>query len=194
MHRHHHFFGGRDEHRGRGPWGGRMGGLGGHHEGHRERHRGGRVGRFLEHGDLRFVVLALIAEAPRHGYELIKELEDRTGGAYRPSPGVIYPTLSLLEDEGFIRPVTGEAGRKLYEATDEGRAALAENQAGVDAVFGRMAEAAEGSDSTRPRVGRAMKNLGMALMGRLGRRPISPDEIDRVIAIIDEAAAAIEKV
>ena len=195
MHRHHHFFGGRDEHRGRGPWGGRMGGLGGgHREGHHGHHRGGRVGRFLEHGDLRFVVLAMIAEQPRHGYELIKELEDRTGGAYRPSPGVIYPTLSLLEDEGFIRPVTGEAGRKLYEATDEGRAALAENQAGVDAVFGRMAEAAEGSDSTRPRVGRAMKNLGMALMGRLGRRPITPEEIDRVIAIIDEAAAAIEKV
>jgi DNA-binding PadR family transcriptional regulator len=190
MHRHHHFFGGRDEHRGRGPWGGRHG----RHEGHHGHHRGGRVGRFLEHGDLRFVVLALIAEAPRHGYELIKELEDRTGGAYRPSPGVIYPTLSLLEDEGFIRPATGEAGRKLYEATDEGRAALAENQAGVDAVFGRMAEAAEGSDSTRPRVGRAMKNLGMALMGRLGRRPITPEEIDRVIAIIDEAAAAIEKV
>jgi DNA-binding PadR family transcriptional regulator len=195
MHRHHHFFGGRDEHRGRGPWGGRMGGLGGgHREGHHGHHRGGRVGRFLEHGDLRFVVLAMIAEQPRHGYELIKELEDRTGGAYRPSPGVIYPTLSLLEDEGFIRPVTGEAGRKLYEATDEGRAALAENQAGVDAVFGRMAEAAEGSDSTRPRVGRAMKNLGMALMGRLGRRPITPEEIDRVIAIIDDAAAAIEKV
>src|SRR5471032_3701859 len=81
-------------------WGGRMGERHGPHG----RHRGGRVGRFLEHGDLRFVVLAMIAEQPRHGYELIKELEDRTGGAYRPSPGVIYPTLSLLEDEGFIRP------------------------------------------------------------------------------------------
>jgi DNA-binding PadR family transcriptional regulator len=161
--------------------------------GHRERHRGGRVGRFLEHGDLRFVVLALIAEAPRHGYELIKELEDRTGGEYRPSPGVIYPTLSLLEDEGFIRPVTGEAGRKLYEATDEGREALKANQAGVDAVFGRMAEAAEGSDSTRPRIARAMTNLGMALHHRLSRRPITPEEIDRVVAMIDDMAAAIEK-
>ena len=110
------------------------------------------------------------------------------------SSGVIYPTLALLEDEGFIRPVTGEAGRKLYEATDEGRAALAENQAGVDAVFGRMAEAAEGSDSTRPRIHRAMANLGMAMGQRIQRRPITQDEIDRVIAIIDEAAAAIEKV
>jgi DNA-binding PadR family transcriptional regulator len=191
MHRHHHFFGGRDEHRGRHPWGGRMGER---HGGHHERHRGGRVGRFLEHGDLRFIVLALIAEQPRHGYELIKELEDRTGGAYRPSPGVIYPTLALLEDEGFIRPAIGEAGRKLYETTDEGRAALAENQAGVDAVFGRMAQAAEGADSTRPRIHRAMANLGMAMGQRISRRPITQDEIDRVVAIIDEAAAAIEKV
>ncbi|MGZ6037651.1 MAG: PadR family transcriptional regulator [Phenylobacterium sp.] len=189
MHRHHHFHGGRDEHRGRGPWGGRIG----IHMGHHGRHRGGRVGRFLEHGDLRFVVLALIAEQPRHGYELIKELEDRTGGQYRPSPGVIYPTLSLLEDEGFIRPVTGEAGRKLYEATEEGREALKANQAGVDAVFGRMAEAAEGSDTTRPRIARAMTNLGMALQQRLSRRPITAEEIDRIVAMIDDTAVAIEK-
>ncbi|WP_309603908.1 PadR family transcriptional regulator [Phenylobacterium sp.] len=191
MHRHHHFHGGH-EHRGRHPWASHMaahiGGRGPH-----GRHRGGRIGRFLEHGDLRFIVLALIAEQPRHGYELIKELEDRTGGAYRPSPGVIYPTLALLEDEGFIRPAAGEAGRKLYEATDDGRAALAANQAGVDAVFGRMAEAAEGADTTRPRIARAMTNLGMALQQRLARRPITPEEIDRIVAMIDDTAVAIEK-
>jgi DNA-binding PadR family transcriptional regulator len=185
MHRHHHFFGGRDHHRGRHPWAGHMG--------HHGRSRGGRIGRFLEHGDLRFVVLALIVEQPRHGYDLIKELEERTGGAYRPSPGVIYPTLALLEDEGFIRPAAGDGGRKLYEATDEGRAALGANQAGVDAVFGRMAEAAEGADSTRPRIARAMTNLGMALQQRLSRRPITADEIDRIVAMIDDTAVAIEK-
>src|ERR1700749_206565 len=98
MHRHHHFFGDRHERHGRGHWG--------HWGDHaRDRHHGRHRGeRFMEHGDLRFVVLSLIAEQPRHGYELIKELEERTGGAYRPSPGVIYPLLSLLEDEGFIRP------------------------------------------------------------------------------------------
>ena len=111
-----------------------MGGLHG-------RHREGRVGRFLEHGDLRFVVLALLAEQPRHGYELIKELEDRTGGAYRPSPGVIYPLLAMLEDEGFIRPVEADGGRKLFDVTEAGKAALEQNRAGVDAVFGRMNEA-----------------------------------------------------
>jgi DNA-binding PadR family transcriptional regulator len=161
--------------------------------GHHGRHRGGRVGRFLEHGDLRFVVLALIAEQPRHGYELIKELEDRTGGAYRPSPGVIYPTLALLEDEGFIRPVTGEAGRKLFEITDEGREALKANQAGVDAVFGRMAEAAEGSDTTRPRIARAIQNFHMALGQRMRRGKITPEELDRIVSMIDDTAVAIEK-
>src|SRR3954471_23552934 len=89
---------------------------------HAERHarghgRGRRLGRLLEHGDLRFVILALLTEQPRHGYELIKELEERTGGAYRPSAGVIYPTLAMLEDEGLVRPVGGEAGRKLFEPT-----------------------------------------------------------------------------
>ena len=123
MHRHHHFFGRDREQRGRHPWGGHMRA---HLAGHLGRHRGGRVGRFLEHGDLRFIVLALIAEQPRHGYELIKELEDRTGGAYRPSPGVIYPTLSLLEDEGLIQAAAGETARKLFEPTEAGRAARAD--------------------------------------------------------------------
>jgi DNA-binding PadR family transcriptional regulator len=189
MHRHHHFFEGGRERRGRHPWAGNSGARGGHGG----RHRSGRIGRFLEHGDLRFIVLALLAEQPRHGYELIKELEDRTGGAYRPSPGVIYPTLALLEDEGFIQPVEAEAGRKLFIATDAGREALEENRAGVDAVFARMAEAAEGADTTRPRIGRAMANLGMALQQRLSRRPITPEEIDRIVGMLDETATAIER-
>ena len=190
MHRPHHIFDGGRERHSRHPWGGHMGSRGGMGHG---RHRGGRIGRFLEHGDLRFIMLALLAEQPRHGYDLIKELEDRTGGAYRPSPGVIYPTLALLEDEGFIRPAAGEAGRKLYEATEAGRKALENNRAGVDAVFSRIAEAAERAESTRPRIGRAMANLGMALQQRLSRRPVTPAEIDRIVSLLDDTAAAIEK-
>jgi DNA-binding PadR family transcriptional regulator len=154
---------------------------------------GGRIGRLLEHGDLRFVLLALIEEQPRHGYELIKALEERTGGAYRPSPGVVYPTLNLLEDEGFVRPAAGDATRKLYEITDEGREALQANRPAVDAVFRRMAEAAERSGATGPRVGRAMANLGMALQQRLSDPALTPEALDRIVALIDEAAAAIEK-
>lgn len=184
MHRHHHFQDDRCGPRSRHAWGG---------AGRRGRFREGRVGRFLDHGDLRFVVLALIAERPAHGYELIKALEERTGGAYRPSPGVIYPLLSMLEDEGFIRPSAGEAGRKAFEITDEGKAALEQNRAGVDEVFGRMDEVSRGSRMAGPRVGRAMANLGMALGQRM-RRDITADEIDRIISMIDDTAAAIERV
>jgi DNA-binding PadR family transcriptional regulator len=159
----------------------------------RGRMRGRRLGRLLEHGDLRFVVLALVAEQPRHGYELIKELEDRTGGAYRPSAGVIYPTLALLEDEGLVRQSGGEVGRKLYEPTEEGRRVLEGSRAHVDAIFARMAEVAESSESSRPRITRAMTNLGMALQTRLSRRPITPEEIDRIVAILDDTASAIER-
>lgn len=165
---------------------------------HWERHargraRGRRLGRLLEHGDLRFVVLALLGEQPRHGYELIKELEERTGGAYRPSAGVIYPTLAMLEDEGLIRPAGGEVGRKLFEPTEEGKKVVEESRAHVDAVFARMAEVAESSESSRPRIARAMANLGMALQNRLSRRPITAEEIDRIVNILDDTASAIEK-
>jgi DNA-binding PadR family transcriptional regulator len=165
---------------------------------HWERHvrgraRGRRLGRLLEHGDLRFVVLALLGEQPRHGYELIKELEERTGGAYRPSAGVIYPTLAMLEDEGLIRPAGGEVGRKLFEPTEEGKKVVEESRAHVDAVFARMAEVAESSESSRPRIARAMANLGMALQNRLSRRPITAEDIDRIVNILDDTASAIEK-
>jgi DNA-binding PadR family transcriptional regulator len=155
-------------------------------------HRGGRIGRFLEHGDLRFVILALLEDQSRHGYELIKELETRTGGVYRPSPGVIYPTLALLEDEGLAAPAGGE-GRKAFEITDAGRETLAAHRPGVEAVFQRMAAAAEGSETTRPRIARAMANLGMALEQRL-RPPVSEADLDAIVRLIDDTAAAIEKI
>ena len=162
---------------------------------HAERHghgRGRRLGRLLEHGDLRFVILALVAEQPRHGYDLIKELDERTGGAYRPSAGAIYPTLALLEDEGLVRQAGGETGRKLYEPTEDGRKVLEEYKSHVEAIFARMAEVAENSETSRPRIGRAMANLGMALSNRLSRRP-TPEEIERIVNILDDTAAAIEK-
>lgn len=179
-----HHFAYAHRHFGRHGWGGRSG----HHG---ERH-GRRFGRFFDHGDLRPVVLALIEIEPRHGYELIKELEDRTGGAYRPSPGVVYPTLSLLEDEGRIRQAGGETGRKLYEITDEGRAELDADRTTVEALFARMEDAARHANPGRPRIGRAMMNLGMALRARMSR-PVSPEELDRIVAMIDDTAAAIEK-
>jgi DNA-binding PadR family transcriptional regulator len=154
--------------------------------------RGRRFGRFLDHGDLRYIILALLEEQPRHGYELMKELEERTGGAYRPSPGVVYPTLALLEDEGLIRQAGGETGRKLFELTETGKAELDKNRTGVEAVFARMEEAAQHAGPGRPRIGRAMMNLGMALKNRMSR-PITAEELDRIVNMIDDTASAIER-
>jgi DNA-binding PadR family transcriptional regulator len=92
------------------------------------------------HGDLKFVVLNLLAEKPRHGYEIIKELEDRFGGAYSPSPGTVYPTLSLLEDLGYASAVVEEGNRKVFEITDAGRKYLEDNRSVVDDIFGRVDE------------------------------------------------------
>ena len=168
--------------------------FGGHMHGRRGGPRGERIGRFLEHGDLRFVLLALLAEQPRHGYDLIRELETRTGGAYRPSPGVIYPTLSLLEDEGFVEQQAGEQGRKVYGVTAAGREALERERAAVEAIFARMADAAAQSDQTGPRVQRAMHNLATALRIRLSQGGVTEAQVDAIAKAIDDAAAAIERV
>lgn len=180
MHRHFHEH---RLHRSRHGWGGHMG--------RHERH-GRRFGRFFEHGDLRHVVLALLEQQPRHGYDLIKELEERTGGAYRPSPGVVYPTLAMLEDEAMIRQTAGEGGRKQFEITDNGREELARNRAAVDQLFARMDEAGRAAGPGRPRIARAMMNLGMALKNRMARGA-SDEELDRIVNMIDDTAAAIER-
>ena len=190
MHRHHHWKAHR-EHRGRGPFGGGFG-HGGEHWGGRGR-GGPRIGRLLEHGDLRFVILALLKDKPSHGYELIRALEERTGGSYRPSPGVIYPTLSLLEDEGFARPTGAEGGRKAFEITEAGLEALERNKPAVDAVFARLDEAAESSPRASPRVARAMQNLAMALRVKLAGEKPTDAQMDAIVAAIDDAVAKIEK-
>ena len=190
MHRHHQWK--RHEHRGRGPFGGWSGH--GHERGGHRGMRGGRIGRLLEHGDLRFVILALIKDKPGHGYELIRALEERTGGAYRPSPGVIYPTLSLLEDEGFARQTGAEGGRKAYEITEAGAEALEKNRPAVDAVLARLDEAAKASPRSSPRLERAMQNLAVALRLRLQGEKLTEEQIDAAAAAIDEAAAKIERV
>src|SRR3977135_3189781 len=101
-----------------------------------------RAGRMLATGDLRLIALALIAEQPRHGYEIIKVLEEKTSGWYSPSPGIVYPTLTYLEEAGYV---TAEADgtKKLYTITDEGRAYLEQNRDFVDSVLERFAEMRE---------------------------------------------------
>jgi DNA-binding PadR family transcriptional regulator len=97
-----------------------------------------RAGRMLATGDLRLIALALIAEQPRHGYEIIKVLEEKTSGWYSPSPGIVYPTLTFLEEAGYVTAQT-EGAKKLYTITDEGRAHLDQNRDFVDTVLERIA-------------------------------------------------------
>src|SRR6266481_6377111 len=98
--------------------------------GGRGKSRGGPFGggRMFEQGDLKFVILRLLDEKPRHGYEIIKELEERSGGRYTPSPGTVYPTLTMLEDMGFASATVEEGGKKVYSITDAGRQHLSENK------------------------------------------------------------------
>lgn len=160
-------------------------------EGHHHHHfgRGGRVARFLEHGDLRLLVLHLISETPRHGYELIKAIEDLTGGAYAPSPGVIYPTLTMLEELGQAEAAT-EGSKKLYSITAAGRAALAESQPVVDSILARLA-GSSGRESAMP-VLRAMENMKTALRMKLGNRAASAESLRRIADALDELARKIE--
>ena len=105
------------------------------------RRRGPRMGgRMFEQGDLKLVILRLLDEKPRHGYEIIKALEERSGGTYAPSPGTVYPTLALLEDLGYARATPEEGGRRIYEITPEGRAHLAEHRSTVEDIFERISD------------------------------------------------------
>ena len=96
-----------------------------------------RAGRMLAQGDLRLVALALIAEAPRHGYEIIKLVEEKTADWYSPSPGIVYPTLTYLEEAGYVT-ASAEGSKKLYTITAEGRDYLATNRDLADVVLDRL--------------------------------------------------------
>jgi len=190
-HRHSHYDHGRRFGRAEHSYGGQH--LG--HNRHGRQGRGGGLGRFFAHGDLRLVILHLIAGKPRHGYEIIKEIEEQVAGAYSPSPGVIYPTLTHLEELGYVTVSTGDGAKKLHEITAEGRAFLDANRRAVDALLARMVETnrAHGG-GTAPQILRAMENLSLALRLRLSRGPLSEEQINAVAAAIDAAATGVEQV
>ncbi|WP_246702476.1 PadR family transcriptional regulator [Starkeya sp. ORNL1] len=166
-----------------------------HHGRHHRPHRGGRHGgRLFDYGDLRLLLLAMIAERPRHGYELIKAVEERFGGSYTPSPGVIYPTLAWLDDMGYaaIEPV--DAGRKRYRITAEGEAFLLANRAAADELLSRAGPAGtDGSDPVPAPLVRAMENLKIAMRLRLRRGPIDQATAEAIATALDAAAQTVER-
>jgi DNA-binding PadR family transcriptional regulator len=160
--------------------------------GRQHRHWGGESGRIFDHGDLRLVIMALLAEKPRYGYDIIKELEARVGDGYSPSPGVVYPTLTLLEEVGHASVSEERGGRKLYTLTDEGKAFLEANRATVDAIFGRLSETASRRGAP-PQVRRAVENLFTAVRLRIRSRPLTDEQIRTIADAIDAAARTVEQ-
>ena len=154
----------------------------------------GRGERFFDGGQLKLVILALVNEKPSYGYEIMKAIEERLAGGYAPSPGVVYPTLTLLEEEGLATVAAAEGNKKLYAATDAGREYLKANAGLLKAIFGRMDQAGKRFGRGRsPQIMRAMMNLGMALKMRAGRGDLTPEQASKIAAAIDAAARAIDE-
>ncbi|MBB3228360.1 DNA-binding PadR family transcriptional regulator [Luteibacter sp. Sphag1AF] len=153
---------------------------------------GGRFGgRMFGHGDLRLLLLALIEEQPRHGYELIRTIEEMFDGQYSPSPGAIYPTLTMLEELGYARVEAETGGKKLYAITESGKAFLAENRDTLDALTERLQVMARSMN--RLSVPASVKEAMHALKHQLISHHRSWDEAEarRVIALLDATARAI---
>jgi DNA-binding PadR family transcriptional regulator len=178
---------------GRGGFGGGWGGWGGDEwGGGGGRGRGRR--RMFDSGELRLVLLKLIADQPRHGYDLIRAIEELTHGAYAPSPGVVYPTLTMLQDMGLIEEAPGEGSRKAFQITADGEAHLAEKAEEVEGLFERLEEV--GGDQRKAGgapIRRAVGNLLSALWHRATREDMDEARLHEIAAILDEAAQKIER-
>lgn len=158
--------------------------------------RGGGRGRrrIFDGAELRLVLLALIGEQPRHGYDLIKAVEERSGGAYAPSPGVVYPTITMLEDMGQIAEQAAEGSKRLFAITEAGKLEIGEQADRIEALFARLDTLGqESSGNDRSPVKRAMINLAMALRERISRADRNPDIAHDIAALLDETARKIER-
>jgi DNA-binding PadR family transcriptional regulator len=164
-----------------------FGGFGGFEDGEGRR-RGRRV---FDAAELRLVLLKLLADQPRHGYDLIRAIEEMTAGAYSPSPGVVYPTLTFLSEQGHIMEWGGDTTRKAYQVSPDGAAHLREHESEVKELIARLTDLA--NDRKRfdaAPVKRAVMNLRAVLMHKLGS---DSDKLHAITAIIDDAAQRIER-
>jgi DNA-binding PadR family transcriptional regulator len=167
---------------------GRMGRGHGRSEGE---HHGGRI---FGHGDMRYVILSLLSQKPSYGYELIKVIEERLSGAYSPSPGLVYPTLTMLEEMGFVTSESMDGNKKFFSITPQGRTFLEINKPTIDRITAHMAHVADlhrrGED---PRLVRATQNLKLTLRLKSIASKLSDDQINLIAEALDEAARKVEK-
>ena len=179
----------RSRHRGRHGFG--RGGWGEPEEG---RHGSGRRRRVFDSGELRLILLKLIADQPRHGYDLIRAIEELSGGVYVPSPGVVYPTLTMLQEMGQIEEAASDGARKAFAVTAEGAAHLASRAEEVPALLDRLAKLAHARErSDGGPVRRAMQNLKTVLMDRLDREGVKTETLHQIASILDDASQKIER-
>lgn len=139
-----------------------------------------KVGARMGRGDVRAAVLALLSEKPMHGYQIIHEIEERSGGVWKPSPGSVYPTLQLLADEALIEAKEAD-GRKTYSLTAEGKT-VAEASTDQPAPWEAPGARDGGRVSALPKAGVALAQA-TAQVGRSG----SPEQVDKAVAVLDEA-------
>lgn len=163
--------------------------------GHGERggRGGGRRARMFDTGELRLVLLRLLEDHPRHGYDFIRELEAHTGGAYAPSPGVIYPTLTLLQEMGLVEAVASEGTKQMFGITEAGKAHLNERRSEAENALERLKQLGnETSWFESGPVWRAMQNLRTVLHDRLSTHA-DKQALFEVAELLDEAARKIER-
>jgi len=154
---------------------------------------GHRRKRMFKRGDLKYVILAFLKEEPMHGYEIIRRLEEDSGGTYSPSPGSIYPTLQMLEDQGFVVSEQ-EDGKKVYRITDEGSAFLDKHTHRLEDIFGRfvdMGERLSGSDMRA--VTRSFVRLAQVSFERAAGSGADEDSLVKLREILDHTTRDIER-
>ncbi len=159
-----------------------------------ERGFGGSRERLFDAGDIKIVILKLLSEQPSYGYQLIKTMEQRLSGGYTPSAGVIYPTLTMLEEEG-LATASVENNKKVYSVTADGREYLEANQRRVEELFERLGEAGRGFERGRsPEMMKAFMSLRRAVMARVLREGVTPEQLRKITDAIQAAAKTIDEI
>lgn len=159
-----------------------------------ERHRAHRRDRMFEAGGLRLLALHLIGQQPSHGYDVIRAIGELVGGDYQPSPGTIYPTLSVLVDMGHATAADAEGGRKQYTITADGQQALAEQADALQLLLARLADGKDREARQRPApLVRALENFKLALRLKLDTRGLTDTQVAQIAALLDETALKLEK-
>ena len=154
---------------------------------------GGGRERLFDAGDIKLVILKLLSEQPSYGYQLIKTMEQRLSGGYTPSAGVIYPTLTMLEEEG-LASASSENNKKVYSVTPEGMEYLEANKERIEQLFDRLEETGRGFERGRsPELLKAFMNLRGSVVARLSRTSVTPEQIRKIKEAIDAAAKSIDE-